>query len=400
MSFYLKKRHWIAGGLLLFFVICLFGGFFSAGKTQSFLPKKPIESTASLGAALSTDSQTQNVKLSELKLESRRPQETKAGYFERLFDFGKSNGLKAIPALRELLADPDWQIRCAAMRALAATGAREAMDILESFVTDSQAIEQSAQATIALGGMEYPEVTNILLGKLDSTQSNELRGCILDGLSSRPYQEAGAFFSQYLASSNISAQEKGEVIASLGFHQEAPVEILVPFINAVDEDLRMGALEALATRQDGLYGQQLLAQISKETASHIREKIYEAAGVQKNTYPYQMAELAAKETDPVAKLRAQRAWGTTVGKSPDAQNKAIFDQQAVPELLNQALNNSDPGEQKIALQALAVSNTLPARDALVKIAEQSGSPRLSKMAAALARQKSFSTPVSNKSTSP
>ena len=350
--------------------------------------EKESQHAQSLGF-ISPEQSLESINLGTLKLESRGPKETAAGYFERLFHFGKKNGKTAVPCLLQLLNDPDWQVSCAAMRALAVTGTRESLDILSSFIADNYAIEQSAQATIALGGIEDPEVTNMLLRKLDATNKSELKSCILDALSSRPYQESGAFFNQFLASPNIGGEEKGEVLASLGFHQEAPVEMFIPFTKSDDEDIRIGAYEALAARKDSAYGQQLLAQISQESASYVRAKIYEAAGSQKDTLPYQMESLAAQEADPVAKLRAQFAWGRTVGKSPDQQTKMVFDQQAVPELLYQALNNPDPGEQKTALQALAFSRTSNAQEALRQIAERSASPRLAKLASDLAKAPNF-----------
>ena len=116
----------------------------------------------------------------------------------------------------------------------------------------------------------------------------------------------------------------------------------------------------------------------------MRQKVYEAAGAQRNTLPIQMAEAAGKEPDPAARLRAERAWGMTVGRTTNQEDRRKFDAEAVPRLLAEALKNPDPGEQRAALQALAMARTEASIAALKEIGQETTSPGLKRIADGLA----------------
>lgn len=307
-------------------------------------------------------------------------------FFQELDRFCKEFGVDSLALVKTFLNDPEWDVRCASLRAIALTDTREGREILTGFIRDEVPIEDSAQATIAMGGMSSLEVTQVLLQKLNGVTGKELRGCLLDTLTDRPYEQTSGFFAGYLASPDVPDEEKGEVISGLGFHQTAPVELIVPYISNASEEIRMGAYQAMAARSDATYGQMLMGRLQVEQDPAVRQKVYEAAGAQLDTLPYQMSTAASQESDPVAKLRAKRAWGMTVGRSQSSQDQRVFGAQAVPALAQEALNNPDPGEQRAALQALAFSRTDEARSALVKISQETTSPRLSKLASGLAMQ--------------
>lgn len=75
--------------------------------------------------------------------------------------------------------------------------------------------------------------------------------------------------------------------------------------------------------------------------------------------------------------------GGSVGRSQDSIDRMEFANSAVPLLVENALSNPDPGEQRAALQALASSRTLEAQKALESIAEKTSSQSLSKLAKSL-----------------
>lgn len=124
----------------------------------------------------------------------------------------------------------------------------------------------------------------------------------------------------------------------------------------------------------------------QQTYASLRRKAYEAAGHQLDVTPLQMARVASRESDPATRLRAERAWAMTVGRSAIPEDRRKFDAEAVPGLVAGALQNPDPGEQRAALQALALAGTAQAKAGLLEIARTSGSPRLSKLAASLAEK--------------
>jgi len=307
-------------------------------------------------------------------------------FFTEMADFAQRYGSQGIPRLLEFLQDPDWEVRCAALRALGLIENEESKRILLSYVRDNVSVEESAQASLALGDMEDPKVTPLLLGKVSQIQGEDLRRALFEALAGRPFEQTAAFFGGYLNSPAVSGEEKGRILAGLGFHQNAPVGMLASFVANPDEAVRQGAYEGLASRRSARYGQLLLGRLSQETEPALRGKLYEAAGAQQDTTPAQMAAVAQAETDSAARLRAQRAWAMTVGSSSNPEDRRRFNQEAVPRLFEEALQNPDPGEQRAALQALAMARTEASGLALEKIAQESSSHALRKLAEAMSKK--------------
>lgn len=305
-------------------------------------------------------------------------------FFTEMADFAQRYGSQGIPRLLEFLQDPDWEVRCAALRALGLIENEESKRILLSYVRDDVSVEESAQASLALGDMEDPKVTPLLLGKVSQIQGEDLRRALFEALAGRPFEQTAAFFGGYLNSPAVSGEEKGRILAGLGFHQSAPAGMLAGFITDPDENVRQGAYEGLAARREARYGQMLLGRISQEQDPALREKVYEAAGAQEDTLPAQMAAVARQESDPAARLRANRAWAMTIGRTANVEDQRRFNQEAVPWLLQEALQNPDPGEQRAALQALAMARTEASGLALEKIAQETSSSGLRQLATALA----------------
>jgi hypothetical protein len=316
-------------------------------------------------------------------------------FFTEMADFAQRYGSQGIPRLLEFLQDPDWEVRCAALRALGLIEDEESKRILLSYVRDDVSVEESAQASLALGDMEDPKVTTLLLGKVSQIQGEDLRRALFEALVGRPFEQTAVFFGGYLNSPAVSGEEKGRVLAGLGFHQTAPVEMLASFAANPAEAVRQGAYEGLASRRNGRYGQLLLGRLPLETEPALRGNLYEAVGAQQDTTPAQIAAAARAETDPAARLRAQRAWAMTVGRTPNMEDQRRFNQEAVPALHAEALNNPDPGEQRAALQALAMARTPDACTALQKIAQESLSPALRKLAEAMSKKIKSKNPATS-----
>ena len=299
--------------------------------------------------------------------------------------FGARYGASAIPYLEGLLNDPDWQIRAAVLRALGATGTAEAQGILKQTIRPDAVLEDAAQATLSLGEMEDPTITTWLREKWQSIPEGDLKRCLLDTLASRPYAQTADFFPTLLQGSSLDSEAKTSVLSNLGFHQEAPLSLLTPFLGSKDKELRGGAYDALACRPEARLGSQLISLSAQENDASLRRKAYEAAGHQLDITPAQMAAVVANEPDPEARLRAERAWGMTVGRTDNQEDRRRFDAEAVPRLVVEALQNPDPGEQRAALQALAMARTTGSKIGLEKIAQETTSPQLSKLAAAMAK---------------
>ena len=294
-------------------------------------------------------------------------------------------GKDAIPQLLKFLKDPDWEVRCGGLRALGLIEGEESKKILMGYIQDGVSVEEAAQAALALGGMEDPAVTPLLLKKIGEIKREDVQRALMDALTGRPYEQTASFFQTYLNSPTVSGAQKGSALAGLGFHQDAPAQLLVSYVSNPDEEVRAGAYDGLAARREAQYGQMLLGRLSAEQDPGLREKVYEAAGAQQDTMPSQLASASRKEPDRAARLRAERAWGMTVGRTDNQEDRRRFDTEVVPRLVVEALQNPDPGEQRAALQALAMARTAGSRSGLEKIAQETTSPQLSKLAAAMAK---------------
>jgi len=307
-------------------------------------------------------------------------------YFKELAQFGSRHGSAAVPFLRGLLTDSDWQVRGAVLRALGATESPEAQAILKQTIRPDAVLEDAAQATLALGEMEDPTITGWLRQKWETMPEGDLKRCLLDTLAVRPYAQTGDFFPAFLRNPGVNSEVKAAVLSNLGFHQEAPLPLITPFLASGDATLRAGAYDAMIFRPEARLGQQLVRQATQETEPALRSKAYEAAGNQLDVTPMQIAALATRELDPAARLRAERAWGMAVGRSENPEDRRVFDAKAVPRLVTEALQNPDPGEQRAALQALAMARTSGSVGALKKISQETKSPRLRRLAASLAEK--------------
>ena len=71
-------------------------------------------------------------------------------------------------------------MRCAALRALGLIQSEEVKKILLGYVRDDVPLEESAQASLALGDMEDPKVTSLLLEKHGEVKGEDLRRALLD----------------------------------------------------------------------------------------------------------------------------------------------------------------------------------------------------------------------------
>ena len=309
---------------------------------------------------------------------------SKAGYFKRMAEYALANGHAAVAQLKQYLLHPDWEYRCAALRALAATGSEEAKTILREYVSDERTIEESAQAALALSELPDPSITAFLIGKYRTISNLELRSCLIDTLASRPYEEVGAFFQDFLTSAATDPESKAMAIRALGFYHTSPTETLLTRVFDTDVNIREAAYDALSYRSDQNHGQVLLARLPIEADPGARQSLYGALSAQTDLSAAQLGDLAMKETASGPRIRAQQAWAKAVSRSGAKEDADSFTKLAVPELLEQALNNPDPGEQRAALQALATSRTPAAAAALETISKSSPGPRLSALASKLA----------------
>lgn len=353
-------------------------------RNEVLTPRSPLAQPVSQAVPATVPRSNLSAPLAHTPALARHEGQSLADFFKDMGDYAVRHRQAAIPRLLEFLHDPDWQVRCAALRALALTGHPQAISLLASYLRDDIRIEESAQAALALAQMDLPGIADILQQGFHATRSPELREGLLQSLASLPAGDTEAFFLSYLQSSTAPPSEKAETLHALGFHKQAPLHWILSFLDSGDPILRAGAYRSLAARGDAFLGANLLPRVSKESDSTLRAELYSALGEQGDLSPAQLAQLATSESDPAARLRALKAWGRLTGRNPTAGEAARFSRSAIPVLVTTALENPDPGESRAALQALASARTAESRAALQDIAARAASPSLARLARNLA----------------
>jgi len=301
----------------------------------------------------------------------------KANYLQLLEGYG-FRGSEAVPYLRAILHDPDQEIRRAALRGLGRTETAEAESILMSYAKDGVAIEESTEAALVLGQMGNPSVTGKLQELLRQAQGPVLREHLVDALAGRPWEQASRFFTEHLKNPNIGVEEKQNALAMLGMRDTAPAGVLTGALGDSNEEVRAGAYQGLAWRNETAASEKIKISLLRETDAGIRSLGYEAWGNQTDASRDEILGEYRKEASPEVRLRALGAWARVYGRSPTAGEP--FLPEAISSLENVAMTDRDPGERKEALKALQATRTKEGNSSLQRIAEGSSDQRIRELA--------------------
>ena len=306
----------------------------------------------------------------------KTPQE-KRNYLRLLEGYG-FRGVEAVAFLKTALNDPDQEVRRAAMRGLGRTETAEAELILMAYAKDGVAIEESTEAALVLGQMTNPAVTGKIENLLSQARDPVLRDHLVDALAGRPWEQTSRFFTEHLKNPNIGLEEKQNALAMLGMRDTAPVGILTGGLGDSKEEVRAGAYQGLAWRNETAASEKIRSSLLRETDSGIRSLGYEAWGNQTDASRGEILANYRKETYPEVRLRALKAWARTYGRNPTEGEP--FLPEAVSTLEQAAMTNRDPGERREALKALQATRTKEGNDALQRIAERNNNQRIRELA--------------------
>ena len=301
----------------------------------------------------------------------------KANYLQLLEGYG-FRGSEAVPYLRAILNDPDQEIRRAALRGLGRTETAEAELILTTYAKDGVAIEESTEAALVLGQMGSPAVTGKLQELLRQAQEPVLREHLVDGLAGRPWKQTQPFFSAHLRNQNVPLEEKQNALAMLGMRDTAPAGVLMGALGDSNEEVRAGAYQGLAWRNETMESAKVRSSLKRETDSGLRGLAYEAWGNQIDAKCSEIQADYQKETQPEVQLRALKAWARAYGRKPAEGNS--FATEAIGRLEQVAMNDRDPGERKEALMGLQAVGSMESKDALGRIAVNNSSARIRNLA--------------------
>ena len=301
----------------------------------------------------------------------------KANYLQLLEGYG-FRGVEAVPNLRAVLNDPDQEIRRAAMRGLGRTETAEAESILMAYAKEGVAIEESTEAALVLGQMGSPAVTGKLQELLRQAQDPVLREHLVDALAGRPWEQTQPFFSAHLRNQNVPLEEKQNALAMLGMRDTAPAGVLMGALGDSNKEVRAGAYQGLAWRNETIESAKVRSSLKRETDSGLRGLAYEAWGNQIDAKCSEIQADYPKETQPEVQLRALKAWARAYGRKPAEGNS--FATEAIGRLEQLAMNDRDPGERKEALMGLQAVGSMESKDALGRIAVNNSSARIRNLA--------------------
>jgi len=306
----------------------------------------------------------------------KTPQE-KRNYLRLLEGYG-FRGAEAVAFLKTALNDPDQEVRRAAMRGLGRTETAEAELILMAYAKDGVAIEESTEAALVLGQMTNPAVTGKIENLLSQARDPVLRDHLVDALAGRPWEQTSRFFTEHLNNPNVSSEEKQNALAMLGMRDTAPAGVLTGALGDSKEEVRAGAYQGLAWRNETAASQKIRISLLRETDAGVRSLGYEAWGNQIDASRGEILGEYRKEASPEVRLRALGAWARVYGSSPTADEP--FLPEAISSLEQVAMADRDPGERKEALKALQATRTKEGNDALQRIAKGNSNPRIRELA--------------------
>jgi HEAT repeat protein len=306
----------------------------------------------------------------------KTPQE-KRNYLRLLEGYG-FRGAEAVAFLKTALNDADQEVRRAAMRGLGRTETAEAELILMAYAKDGVAIEESTEAALVLGQMTNPAVTGKIENLLSQARDPVLRDHLVDALAGRPWEQTSRFFTEHLKNPNIGVEEKQNALAMLGMRDTAPVGILTGGLGDSNEEVRAGAYQGLAWRNETIESVKVKKSLNRETDAGLRGLAYEAWGNQIDAKCSEIQADYRKETQPEVQLRALKAWARAFGRQPVEGDS--FSVEAIGKLEQVAMNDRDPGERKEALLGLQAVGSKESKAALGRVAESNSNERIRELA--------------------
>lgn len=296
---------------------------------------------------------------------------------------GSSPNPESYSLMLALLSEKDEAVAMGAVRGLAQHGSNEAMNVLRHTLFNIAApANVRAEAALALGTMNQPGVADLLANAAAVITDERIIVQVLNALGSRSFAETQNFFENYLKSPGASGDLKVTALEALAESKGDASAFLAGFAQERDETLRAAAAWALSsTDEPGAVGEQLLAWLQQESDPTVRLRLYQALGNQETFDVARIQELVLKEPDPSARTIGFDLIAKTLRNQTSPELIAYFDQNAVIELYNAALNGPQSSDRMAAVVALKRAGTPRALSALQGLAEQAGDPRVRASAA-------------------
>jgi HEAT repeat protein len=303
------------------------------------------------------------------------PPYLKAGIGESL---GESPAGEAMQILLDLVHDADEVAARGAIRGLALRGDADSSEALGKVLFDENMPESvRSEAALALGDVQLPAALAALSQAATEWREGPLAESALEGLGKRPFSETEEFFRDYLQTPGLPAEARIAGIEALANSSGDVAPFLLGLAGDSDPEVRAAAAWALVgAGGDSDISASLVTLLRQEPDSTVRARLYQALGTQETLDASAMLALAQKETAPDARLEALAMLATACHSTPSNDSLAYFNQTAVPELKQTALNDQSSQNRLSSVTALARAGTAESTAALTEIARQAADPRV------------------------
>lgn len=296
---------------------------------------------------------------------------------------GQSPYPEARGLLLELANGADEIAARGAARGLALRGDAESVQGLADILFNARRpASVRAEAALSLGDVPLPGAQESLVRALAEIQDETITESVLEALGQRPFAETQEIFQNYLDSKSVSAESKISALEALRDAEGDVAPFLLKYLADANPDIRAAAAWALSTAGNNFEGDsveigpQVLAILKQEPDARVRARLYEVMAGQNNADAPELLGLIRTESDLSARLAGFTCLAGML-RSPSASDvPAFFNQTAVPELKNLALQAGDRENRFLSVIALSRAKTAESLNALHEIAGTSRDPKI------------------------
>lgn len=293
----------------------------------------------------------------------------------------------ALQLLLTLLHDADEAVSSAAIQSLAQINPDGIADFLSNVLFDPKAPEADrAEAAAALGESSHPEAYDALVRAITTIKDDAIVQYALAGLGKRPLTETNEFLSAYLAAPTTPTTDKVAALEALANSPNVTGGFLLKYATAADPEIREAAVWAIAASgTPGDVAGQLSTMLQTEPNEQVRTVLYQAISQQPAFDATPILPIVVKETDPSTRLAGLGLLAAASRSEPSSNIATYFDQNAVSELTQQALQSTDASNRLLAVIDLRRARTPDSNQALQEIATQATDPKVVEAAQAALR---------------
>ncbi len=286
---------------------------------------------------------------------------------------GECPSATAVAMLVELLKDSDVAVAKAAIQGLARQQQSQAASALAQLVNDAgSSADLRCDAALALGTIHEPWVLDPLSRAAKESDDADVAAAALHSIGGFDFSDTKNFFQDFLQLPNVSCDLQVAAVEAIAQAQGDPTAFLADLAaKSSDPEIRVAAAMGLSvTEVTGNVGPELLAMLNNEADPDVRLRLYQALRNQQEFDVNAALAMVQKESDSSARVAGYDLLAKTLRDNPNPDLQSFFDQIALPELKQIALNGRSMDERQAAIIALARAHSPQAMAVLGELRSQ------------------------------